>query len=154
MWLHSLSTSSGSLVLNPVGAHVNRALKCQEKSKDLCSYSSFCLPALAPLGITTLWLWGSVTGEFVGIKHDRRVESSNHTLKRVYPTFLQHSHSSPSSVPLPVWLLFLLIFFAVTWLIRSLPCQSLFILALSNHFTFSTTDTKPRARAKMRRKGS
>lgn len=95
-WLHSFSTSSGSLVLNLVGSHVNRALKHWEKHKDLCSYSSFSLPALALFGITTLCLWGSVTGEFVGIRHDWRVGSPNHTLNLEFtPLFF----SIPTAVP-------------------------------------------------------
>lgn len=137
------------------GGHVNIALKHQEKCKDLCSYSSFLLACLCPVGnhhtvalrVCNRTVCGYQSWQKSGI-------SKPHSKTGVYPTFLQHSHSSPSSVPLPVWLLIFIKIFGVTWLIRSLPCSSLFILALSKHFKFHTTDIKPRAWAKMRRKGS
>lgn len=62
-----------------MGDHVNRALEHQEKCRDLCSYISFHSLAFAQLGITTLWLQGSLTGEYMGLSHSRRL---GHTATR------------------------------------------------------------------------
>lgn len=50
----------------------------------------------------------------------------------------------PTAVPPPCLFQFDY-FLLATWLIWSLSCQSLFSPGLSRHFTFSTTDLKPRA---------